>query len=152
MLPLEVRSVPSGLFTCVVSDATAGRALACILPLKEPINALTAGMQLLAMLEKPGEDELHMTDFHEHEQRVLAHLEHTLEIPLSPSTPHWTAEPAQAISRAMLETRFHDLADFVRAICEGDVPIGSGKLVSGQRAIELAAWALYRKLHHACEI
>jgi hypothetical protein len=45
-----------------------------------------------------------------------------------------------------------ELVEFIRCICEGDVPIGSGGKVHGTRAIELAAWEFYRRLQEAHEL
>lgn len=45
-----------------------------------------------------------------------------------------------------------ELVEFIRAICEGDVPIGSGGKIHGVRAIELAAWNFYRRLQEAHEL
>jgi hypothetical protein len=80
-------------------------------------------------------------------------LEHTLEIPLAPSAsdPHWTSEPSSAVPRAILEARFADLSEFIRCIAEGD-KLFTSELVSGQRAIELAAWDLYRRLQESHEL
>ena len=98
-------------------------------------------------------------------------LERTLEIPLtrcgvpkaihnpachacadqSASDPHWTSEPARNAPRAALESRFSDLSEFVRKIAEGEefYPCSG---VEGQRAIELAAWDLYRKLQESHDL
>jgi hypothetical protein len=69
----------------------------------------------------------------------LEHLEQTLEIVRAP------AHPEPAVSR-------EELVEFVRCICEGEPSIGSGRLVQGQRAVELAAWEFYRRLHEGGEL
>lgn len=44
-----------------------------------------------------------------------------------------------------------ELVEFIRCIAEGE-PLFSSKLVQGQRAIELAAWDLYRRLQEGGEL
>lgn len=44
-----------------------------------------------------------------------------------------------------------ELIEFIRGICEDSLPRAGGK-VSGVRAIEFAAWDLYRRLQEAGEI
>lgn len=61
----------------------------------------------------------------------IERLEHTLEIPTVQASPG-------PVSR-------EELVEFIRCIAEGESPVAS-KLVSGQRAIELAAWEFYRRL------
>lgn len=114
-------------------------------------------------------------------QHARDRLERTLEIPLtrcgvpkaihnpachacadqSASDPHWTSEPARNAPRASLEARFFDLSEFVRSICEFEFDERSVKarllgkeraLVVDQRAIELAAWELYRKLQESHDL
>jgi hypothetical protein len=103
---------------------------------------------------------------------IEAGLEQTLEIPLtrcgvpkaihnpachacadqSASDPHWTSEPARSAPRASLEARFSDLSEFVRCIAEGEPFFSAETGVGGQRAIELAAWELYRKLQESHDL
>lgn len=64
-------------------------------------------------------------------ERERERLEHTLEIPTVQSSPG-------PVSR-------EEFIEFIRCIAEGQSPVSS-KLVSGQRAIELAAWEFYRRL------
>jgi hypothetical protein len=71
---------------------------------------------------------------------------------LDPS-PHWTSESARCAPREHLELRFVDLSEFVRAICEDRPLFGTASnLLSRQRAIELAAWNLYRKLQDSGDL
>lgn len=81
-------------------------------------------------------------------------LDQTLEIPrvASASDPHWTSEPAREAPRASLEARFSDLSEFVRCIAEGEPFFSAETGVGGQRAIELAAWELYRKLQESHDL
>lgn len=94
----------------------------------------------------------------EHDSRTAptcpASLDNTLEIPLAPSAsdPHWTSEPSSAAPRAALESRFSDLSEFVRCIAEGEPFFSAETGVGGQRAIELAAWELYRKLQESHDL
>jgi hypothetical protein len=89
----------------------------------------------------------------EEKAKWLDDMTMTLEIPRpTASDRHWTSESSRHIPREALESRFASLSEFVRSICEDDVPGGSGGKVSGQRAIELAAWNLYRLLQEAGEL
>jgi hypothetical protein len=70
-------------------------------------------------------------------ERERERLEHTLEIPTALASPG-------PVSR-------EEFIEFIRCIAEGD-PLFTSKLVSGQRAIELAAWEFYRRLQEAHEL
>lgn len=59
---------------------------------------------------------------------------------------------AEAVGRSSDSPSREELVEFVRCICEGDVPIGSGGKIHGVRAIELAAWNFYRRLQEAHEL
>jgi hypothetical protein len=65
------------------------------------------------------------------------HLDQTLEIP--------TLTPCGLASATTQPVSREELIEFIRCIAEGESPVAS-TLVSGQRAIELAAWEFYRRL------
>lgn len=61
------------------------------------------------------------------------------------------ASPQEGFRLTLQPVSREELINFVRAIAEGD-PLFSSELVHGQRAIELAAWDLYRRLQEAHEL
>ena len=71
------------------------------------------------------------------EEHARDRLERTLEIPTLQSSPG-------PVSR-------EELIEFIRCIAEGESPVAS-TLVSGQRAIELAAWEFYRRLQESHDL